>query len=116
MTAPAPEALDVLRLLAHLMSGHGNTAQGMALLQAADALQPGDRWTRRALARASIAAGQPSAGLRLARQLRDGGDGSALAWLLEAQALQALGRQREARHAFGQYLQRRADQPDGGPA
>ncbi len=107
MSALPREAMDVLRLLGRLMSDHGSPAQGMALLQALDALHPGDRWTRRALARACIAAGQPATGLRVVRQLRDGGDGSALAWLLEGQALQGLGRRREARLAYLEYLRLR---------
>lgn len=115
MTLPAPEALDVLRLLGQLMTCHGNPVQGMALLQAVDALQPGDRWTRRALARACIVAGQPAVGLRVVRQLRDGGDGSALAWLLEGQALQGMGRRREARHAYQEYVRLRAANETGNP-
>lgn len=113
MGMPSPEALHVIRLLGHLMVGHGHAVQGMALLQAIDALRPGDRWTRRALARACVAAGQPAAGLKVVHLMRDDGDAPALTWLLEGQALAGLGRRNDAFRAYREFLRLRAARADG---
>lgn len=113
MTLPSPDALNVLRLLGHLMVDHGNANHGMLLLQAVEALQPGDRWTRRALARACVVAGEPAAGLQLVHRMRADGDEPALTWLLEGRALQGMGRSAEANRAYREFVRLRTP-PAGG--
>ncbi len=116
MTRPSHDALHVLRLLGHLMVNQGNAAHGMTLLQAVEALQPGDRWTRRALARACLVAGRPAEGLKVVQLMQRDGDAPALTCLLEGQALQGLGRHTDAYRAYREFLRLRPARPEGAAA
>lgn len=101
----------MLQLLSHLLLRHGHASSGTVLLQALHAVEPGDAWTQQALASAYLRVAQPDQCLRLVQHLRDQGDVSEAGWLLEAKALQALGRRTEARRAYRQFLALRSPIP-----
>jgi predicted Zn-dependent protease len=90
------DPLDVLRLLGHMYLRYGRAEPALILLRALTLLAPHDQRAQRALVRAAIMAGQTEEALRTIDHLRDEADDSPVLWLLEGQALAALGRRTEA--------------------
>jgi predicted Zn-dependent protease len=105
--AAPPDALDTLRLLGHMYLRYGQAEPALALMRALCLLAPGDQRAHRALVRAAILAGQIDEALRTIDQLRDRGDPSPVLWLLEGQALAALGRHGDAQSVLTQFTRQR---------
>lgn len=113
---PTSEAeLDTLRLLGHMYLRYGRADAALALLRALCLLEPGDLRAQRALVRAAILAGQSDEALRMIDQLRDEGDPSPVLWLLEGQALAAIGRREQAQTVLAQFTALRGHAPAGSP-
>lgn len=104
---PSTEELDTLRLLGHMYLRYGRAEAALALLRALCLLAPHDQRAQRALVRAAILAGQTDEALRMIDQLRDEGDPSPVLWLLEGQALAALGRREQAQAVLAQFTSMR---------
>lgn len=105
------DPLDVLRLLGHMYLRYGRAEPALILLRALTLLAPHDQRAQRALVRAAIMAGQTEEALRTIDHLRDEADPSPVLWLLEGQALSALGRRTEALAVLERFsLQRQLQQ------
>jgi len=107
-TVTSNDPLDVLRLLGHMYLRYGRAEPALALLRALCLLAPHDHRAQRALVRAAIMAGQTDEALRVIDQLRDEGDPSPVLWLLEGQALAAVGRKSEALAVLERFSAQRA--------
>jgi predicted Zn-dependent protease len=107
------EELDTLRLLGHMYLRYGRAEAALALLRALCLLAPNDLRAQRALVRAAILAGQTDEALRTIDQLRDEGDPSPVLWLLEGQALAAIGRREQAQAVLAQFTLLRHHATDG---
>ena len=113
------DPLDVLRLLGHMYLRYGRAEPALVLLRALCLLAPHDLRAQRALVRAAIMAGQTEEALRTIDHLRDEADASPVLWLLEGQALSALGRRSEALAVLQRFslqrqlLQQEAQVPEG---
>jgi predicted Zn-dependent protease len=97
------DALDVMRLLAHLFLAHGRPDQAITLLRAVRVLAPGDLRAAKLHALASIRCGKADQALQLLDQLLDGGDPSPVIHLLRGQALAGCGRAADAQRAFHDF-------------
>ncbi len=106
-THAATDSLDVMRLLSHLYLLHGRPEHAVTLLRAVCLLEPDDRRTQKALARACLRAGNAAYALQVVEKLQDGGDMSALLHLLHGQALAALGRPSEAQESLERFSRAR---------
>lgn len=101
-----PHAVTALRILAYGFLQHAQPDKAVALLEALDALRPGDRHTLLTLATAHLRSGAASRALQVLRRVSTGEDTPAIDDLLRAQALATLGRQDEARAAMDTFLAR----------
>lgn len=115
------DPLDVLRLLGHMYLRYGRAEPALVLLRALCLLAPNDQRAQRALVRAAIMAGHTDEALRTIDHLRDEADSSPVLWLLEGQALAALGRRSEAlavleRFSLQRQLQQQQDKAEKTPA
>lgn len=104
------DPLDVLRLLGHMYLRYGRAEPALILLRALCLLAPHDQRAQRALVRAAIMAGQTEEALRTIDHLRDEADPSPVLWLLEGQALSALGRRTEALAVLERFALQRHQQ------
>lgn len=96
---------DALSVLAFVLLQSGRPDQAAALLDGLDALLPGSPSTLQSLALAQVRAGQPAEALQTLERLRirDNMD-NPIAWLIQAQALLALGRRSDAQSAMTRHL------------
>lgn len=103
MGRASDESLDIIRLLGQMYLLHGRPEKAVILLRALCILNPGDRRAMRSFARAAIKSGQVGEAMRSLDQLRDSGDPSPVVYLLQGQALAALGRHTEAEQMFTEF-------------
>lgn len=108
MNASAATALYVL---AHALLQNARAPQAAVLLEALDAIRPGNERTLLALATAQIRQGRASEALRILDRLKRAGSACAPLHLLRAQSLSALHRHSEAHAALTDFLSRRAAAP-----
>jgi type III secretion protein Y len=112
MIAPGDSGpVQLLHVLGHLYSQHGETKRGIVMLLIAARLAPENAGVWRTLAHSFLVDGAPERALAVIEQLRlkSETDDPALD-LLTARALWASGRRIEARRSFRDFLVRR-DQP-----
>ncbi len=96
---------EALSVLAYVMLESGRPEKAAALLDGLDALLPGNPATLQSLAVAQLRAGRPAEALHTVdRLLARDTPGARITWLVQAQALQALGRRSEAFVAMERYL------------
>jgi hypothetical protein len=100
--------VQLLRLLGHLYSQHGDTTRGVVLLLLAARLAPKNAGVWRTLVHAFLADGAPERAISAIERLRllEGADHPVLD-LLMARALWACGRPVEARRSLREFLERR---------
>jgi type III secretion protein Y len=103
------EIAQLLHILGHGYSGHGQTKRAIVLLVMATWLVPDDPRVLRTLAYAFLLDGEPEKALTVIEKLStiEGDDHPALS-LLRSRALKAAGREEEAEEAFSQYIERRS--------
>lgn len=106
-----PQAVTALRILAYGFLQHAQPDKAVALLEALDALRPGDRHTLLTLATAHLRSGAASRALHVLGRVSTGEDAPVTADLLRAQALVTLGRHDEARAAMDAFLARNPVRP-----
>ncbi len=109
MTTPADNGpVQLLHMLGHLYSGHGETRRGVVMLLIAARLAPGDAGIWRTLAYAFLADGEPERTIAVIGHLRLMGEPDHPALdLLMSRALWACGRRTEARRYFRDFLTNR---------
>jgi type III secretion protein Y len=96
---------QLLHMLGHLCSGHGETRRGVVMLLIAARLSPGDAGIWRTLAYAFLADGAPERTIAVVGHLRLIGEPDHPALdLLMSRALWACGRHTEARRSFREFL------------
>ncbi len=96
---------DALSVLAFVLLQSGRADKAAAVLDGLDALQPGSPATLQSLAVAQVRAGRPAEALQTLERLRIRDDSdNPIAWLVQAQALLALGRRSDAQAAMARHL------------
>ena len=96
---------DALSVLAFVLLQSGRPDKAAALLDGLDALTPGNPATLQSLAVAQLRAGRPAEALQTLERLRIRDDtDNPIAWLVQAQALLALGRRSDAQAAMARHL------------
>lgn len=109
MTPPGDSAAQLLHVLGHLYSQHGETKRGIVMLLIAARLAPENVGVWRTLAHSFLADGAPKRAIAVIERLRlanEAPDHPALD-LLMGRALWACGRRTEARRFFRVFLARR---------
>jgi predicted Zn-dependent protease len=101
-----PQALTVLHVLAYGFLHHAQADKAVALLEALDALRPGDPRILLTLATAHLRSGAANRALQVLGQVSSGESTPATTELLRAQALAMLGQHAEARAAMETFLKR----------
>lgn len=96
--------LQVVQLLAHAYIQHARPAQAAVLLEALDALDPGQRGVLRALALAQLRGGQPQRALATLERVAPSSAADPAFHLLRAQALLACDRRIEGGAAMSTCL------------
>ena len=110
MTAPDDSTpVELLWLLGHLYTRHGETRRGIVLLLIAAQLAPDHVGVWRTLAEAFLAGGVPERAISAIKRLRlmEEGGGDPVLDLLMARALWASGQPGEARRFLREFLQKR---------
>lgn len=101
-----PQAITALQILAYGFLHQAQAEKAVALLEALDALRPGDPRTRLTLATAHLRQGAAARALQVLAHIATGDGSPPTADLLRAQALAMLGRHGEARIAMHTFLAR----------
>jgi predicted Zn-dependent protease len=106
------DPVQLLHILGHLYSQHGQTRRGVVLLLIAARLAPKNVDVWRTLAHAFLAGGAPDRAIVAIGRLRQmsSSDDPALD-LLMSRALWASGRRIEARRSFRDFLERSSNRP-----
>jgi type III secretion protein Y len=109
MTAPVDDGpVQLLHMLGHLYSRHGETRRGVVMLLIAARLAPDNAGIWRTLAYAFLADGAPERAIAVVGHLRVMGEPDHPALdLLMSRALWACGRRTEARRSFRDFLTHR---------
>ncbi len=103
---------DALSVLAFVLLQSGRADKAAALLDGLDALTPGNAVTLQSLAVAQVRAGRPAEALQTLERLRIRDDSdNPIAWLVQAQALLALGRRADAQAAMARHLEALREPP-----
>lgn len=102
---------NFLEIMAYVFLQNARPDRAAVLLQALDALHPGQAQVLRALALAQVRSAKPERALQNLERLAMAGGVDATFHLLRAQALQALKRTDEAAQAMQLYVQLRPTHP-----
>jgi len=102
-----PEQRDLLKLLGYLYLRYGCFDKAVVLFEALLLQNPQDDHAAHSLACACVRTGRYDSALAQLDRLLDGGDFSALTYLLRGQALSALGRREEAARSMLLYMDAR---------